>query len=65
MMQLALGWRDMHWSTGAGRGRKGGMGKKGRGLDGKKERLVQASSCLLWIFLGMHIFLEMNMVLEG
>ena len=29
MMQLALGGRDMHWSTGAGRGRRWEKGKKG------------------------------------
>ena len=48
MMQLALGGRDMHWSTGAGRGRRWEKGKKGerekremgkgkRGQTGKEE----------------------------
>ena len=42
MMQLALGGRDMHWSTGAGRGRRWEKGKKGKGRkmreNGKRKK---------------------------
>ena len=41
MMQLAVGSRDMHWSTGAGReGKSGGedgkRAKRGKGQVGKR-----------------------------